>query len=174
MTSCRPCVAWGVRHCLRFCLHHFLNIDSRLGTETKRHFFQLLQKIFSRISKTNKFPIKMNCTEKLINFCLILLCTFVNLTKRSRKKISHWIVCLFMGFSSHSRIFHSYGDVTISTEGSNLDLYTALVAIEQWVFFLTVPHLMWRGPALYNGHLLRPVTLIPNAERLAVELSLPV
>ena len=30
------------------------------------------------------------------------------------------------------------------------------------------------GPTVYNGHLRGPVTLTPVAERLAVELSLPV
>ena len=33
-----------------------------------------------------------------------------------------------------------------------------------------MPH----GASIYNGHLRGPVTLTPNAERLAVELSLPV
>ena len=33
-----------------------------------------------------------------------------------------------------------------------------------------MPH----GPTLYNGHLRKPVTLTPVAERLEVELSLPV
>ena len=33
---------------------------------------------------------------------------------------------------------------------------------------------MTRGIRLYNGHLREPVTLAPIAERLAVELSLPV
>ena len=54
--------------------------------------------------------------------------------------------------------------------GANFDLCSALMAIEQWGFF-TVPHLLWH---VYNGHFRGPVTLTPNAERLAVELSLPV
>ena len=37
-----------------------------------------------------------------------------------------------------------------------------------------MPHLLQHGPTLYNGHLRGPVTLAPVAERLAVELSLPV
>ena len=39
------------------------------------------------------------------------------------------------------------------------------MAIEQWGIF-NVPYLLWHGPTLYNDHL--------RAERLAVELSLPV
>ena len=38
----------------------------------------------------------------------------------------------------------------------------------------SVSHLLWHGASVYNGHLRGPVTVTPNAERLAVELSLPV
>ena len=41
---------------------------------------------------------------------------------------------------------------------ANFDLCSALMAIEQWVFF-SVPHLLW-----YNGHLQGPVTLAPFAK----------
>ena len=37
-----------------------------------------------------------------------------------------------------------------------------------------VQHLLWQGTSVYNGHLRGPVRLTPIAERLAVELSLPV
>ena len=37
-----------------------------------------------------------------------------------------------------------------------------------------MPHLLRHGLTVYNGHLRGPVTLTPVAERLAVELSLPV
>ena len=56
---------------------------------------------------------------------------------------------------------------------TNFDLCSTLVEIEQWGFF-SVPHLLWHGASVYNGHLRVPVTLTPNSERLAVELSLPV
>ena len=72
--------------------------------------------------------------------------------------------------------FHSYGHVTIADEGLvNFDLCSALMhmAIEQWGF-ISVPHLLWHGASVYNGHLRGPMTLTPIAERLAVELSLPV
>ena len=39
---------------------------------------------------------------------------------------------------------------------------------------ISVPHLMWHRVFVYDGHLRGPVTLTPNAERLALELSLPV
>ena len=54
---------------------------------------------------------------------------------------------------------------------ANIDLCSALMTIEQWGFF-SVPHLLWHGASVYNGHLRGPVTLIPIAESLAVELSL--
>ena len=76
-------------------------------------------------------------------------------------------VC-FGGLSSHSRIFHLYGDVTTGE-----DLCSALMAIEQWGFF-SVPHWLWHRASVYNGHVRGPVTLTPIADRLAVELSLPV
>ena len=56
---------------------------------------------------------------------------------------------------------------------ANFDLYSALMAIEQWGFFC-VPHLLWLGASVYNGHLRGSVTLTPIAKRLTVELSLPV
>ena len=58
-------------------------------------------------------------------------------------------------------------------KAANFDLCSALMAIQQWGFF-SVPHLLWHGASVYNGHLRWPVTLTPIAERLAVELSLPV
>ena len=48
----------------------------------------------------------------------------------------HTLFCLFaclFWFLSHLRIFHSYGEVTITNEGlQNLDLCSALMAIQQW------------------------------------------
>ena len=51
------------------------------------------------------------------------------------------------------------------------DLCSTLMAVVQWGS-LGVPHLLWHGTFVYNGHLRGPVILTPNAERLAVELSL--
>ena len=76
-----------------------------------------------------------------------------------------WLV--LWSLSSHSSIFHSYGDVTIAGEGLQI------LTIEQWGIF-SVSHALRHGPTIYNGHLRGSVTLTPNAERLGVELSLPV
>ena len=40
---------------------------------------------------------------------------------------------------------------------ANFDQCLALMAIEQWVFF-SMPHLLWHGASVYNGHLREPVT----------------
>ena len=56
---------------------------------------------------------------------------------------------------------------------SNFDLRPALMAIEQWEF-LSMPHLLWHRASVYYGHLRGPLTLTLIAERLSVELSLPV
>ena len=64
----------------------------------------------------------------------------VSSTDIERCKRMH-LVCLFVcGFSSHSRIVHSYRDVTLdSEEAEKFDICSALMAIEQWGFF-GVPH----------------------------------
>ena len=47
------------------------------------------------------------------------------------------------------------------------------MAIDKSGFF-SVPHILWHGASLYNGHLRGPATLTPIAKCLTVELSLPV
>ena len=80
--------------------------------------------------------------------------------------------CLFVSlflwfcfFSSHSKIFtHFFTHLETSplpVKGCNFDLCPALMAIEQWGFY-SVPHLLWHGAFVYNGHLRRPVTLLPS------------
>ena len=53
------------------------------------------------------------------------------------------------GFTSRSRVFHLYGDVTIAGEGlQNLGLCSALRAFEQGGIFI-VPHLLWHGTSVF-------------------------
>jgi len=55
---------------------------------------------------------------------------------RWRGEVSFWILFVWYCFTSNSRIFHSYGDVTICRwRASNFGLYSARMAIEQWGFF---------------------------------------
>ena len=52
-------------------------------------------------------------------------------------------------FTSRPRIFHLYGDVTITGEGlQNLGLCSALRAFKQGGIFI-VPHLLWHGASVF-------------------------
>ena len=80
-------------------------------------------------------------------------------------------VCLFVIFRPTWEFFTHMETSPLPMKGCKFCL--APVAIEQWGFF-SVPHLLWQGASVKNGHLWGPVTLTPIVERLAVELSLPV
>jgi hypothetical protein len=55
-------------------------------------------------------------------------------------------------FTSRSRIFHLYEDVTIAGEGlQNLGLCSALRAFEQRGIFI-VPHLLWHDTSVFRCH----------------------
>ena len=41
---------------------------------------------------------------------------------------------------------------------ADFDLCSVFMTIEQWRFF-SVPHLLWHGPSVYNGHLRGPMPL---------------
>ena len=83
-------------------------------------------------------------------------------------------VCLYGVYRTTREFFTHMGTSSLPVKGCKLiDLCSALMAIEQWGFF-SVPHLLWHGASVYNGHLRRPATLTPIAERLAMELSLSV
>ena len=78
-------------------------------------------------------------------------------------------VCLFVrlfveGLSSYSRIFHSYGDASITGEGLQMLTYSR--------HFFSVLHLLLHEASVSNGHLRGPLTLTHIAERLEVKLSL--
>ena len=61
----------------------------------------------------------------------------------------------------HDRVRAAFFLLILGTHGYS--------SIEQWGFF-DVPHLLWRGTTVYNGHLWGSMTLTPVAEHLAVEL----
>ena len=77
------------------------------------------------------------------------------------------------GFTSHWRIFHSNGNVTIKGEG--FKFWPKLGTHGHWAErvgnIINAPYLLWHGSSVYNGHLRGPVTFAPVTERLAVELS---
>ena len=68
--------------------------------------------------------------------------------------------CLFDCFGFYVPFFHSYGDVTITSEGSQILTNTWHSAIEQRGIF-SVPHLLWNGASIYNGNFWESVTLTP-------------
>ena len=67
-------------------------------------------------------------------------------------------------FSSHWRIVHSYGDLTI---------HTLTIARHSWPLS-SEGYLACHTTFFYSGHLRGPMALTPIAKRLTVELSLPV
>ena len=85
------------------------------------------------------------------------------------QKISHCVETLIVcsGFSSHSRIFHSFGNVTIACGRMQILTYPQ----HSWPLS-SEDSLACHTYCVYNGHLRGPVTLTSIAERLAVELSL--
>ena len=102
-------------------------------------------------------------------FCVKLKNLAENLWKDATRNdrqlcVSCLIVC---GFTSHSRIFHSYGDVTII--GEMLQIFTYARHLWQWGFF-SVLHLMWHNISIYNGHLRGPVTLTSISKHLAITI----
>jgi hypothetical protein len=65
------------------------------------------------------------------------------------KKVFRCDWLIIYGFTSRSRIFHLYGDVTIAGKGlQNLGLSSALRAFEQGGIFI-VPHLLWHGTSVF-------------------------
>ena len=80
-------------------------------------------------------------------------------------------VCLFLLL--FFRLFVCFGGFNVSLEKFSLIWRSHHCWWRAWGFF-SVPHLLRHGSSVYNGDLRGPVTLTPIAERLAVELPLPV
>ena len=143
---------------LRLCvIHRKLNekiVKDKFPQPREEQEFDILHGVFCLLQKRAR-QIHTECDLSL--YCLV--CLF----------------CLFVwGVSSHSRIFHSYGDVSITGEWLQILTYarhlSLLMVIEQWGFF-NVPHLLWHGASV--------IMVISEdpwhstvAERLAVELLL--
>jgi hypothetical protein len=100
-----------------------------------------------------------NIEISLNPLCLVVLknilqdCYYINTCKNC---FLYWGFILILGdwliiygFTSRSRIFHLYGDVTIAGEGlQKLGLCSALWAFEQGGIFI-VPHLLWHGTSVF-------------------------
>ena len=79
------------------------------------------------------------------------------------------------GLSSHSRIFYSYVEVIIISEGLQILTYARYLwpLSSEVRTILSVLHLLSHGASVYNGNLRGPIRLTAVAERLAVELLQP-
>ena len=128
-----------------------------------------------------RFGLKLTCTGKTLKDIASLgvksqgiHIRFTNLYKIPRTAILRVIylcpkVALLFCLYVHLEFFVHLENVFTHLETSTLQTK----AIELWRFF-NVLHLLRHGASVYNCHPRGPVTLTPNAECLAVELSLPV
>jgi hypothetical protein len=83
---------------------------------------------------------------------------------RTRVKLPYFKIAwsIFYFLPSRSRIFHSYGDVTIAGEGlQNWGLCLALRAFEQGGIFI-VSHLLWNGTSVFSVSSEGPLHLIAS------------
>ena len=97
----------------------------------------------------------------------MLLAAICNIHKEIKRQL---FVCLFF-FVSLENLSLIWRRHHYHWRGANFELCLALMAIEQWGFF-NVPHPLWHGASLYNGHLRGPVKHT-YCQALAVQLSLP-
>ena len=129
----------------------------------KNNSFLLWQ---SSIIMFSKSVLVVGKTVNLHKFCLYwLTCgAFQRQTWRILYMHSVWLfVCFWLyvsdkNFSLIWRIHHNW------LGPSYLDLYSALMTIEQWRFF-SMPHLLLHRSSIYNGHLRGPLALTPVVER---------
>ena len=128
-------------------------------------------------------PIKsLKCIECPI-FSLVFHAVHLSSWSTAFSKVPYncWPVCnhlrnrtfrFILGFWGLFGCFHPTQDFSLIMSrthyrwmAANVDLCSALTAIEQWGFF----SVLWHGASVYNGHLWGLVTITPIAERLAVE-----
>ena len=81
------------------------------------------------------------------------------------KRYHKTFLCLFVCLEFFVILEHFFTHLETSPlPMKGCKLCSELMAIEQWGFF-RVPHLLWHGSSVYNGHLRWPVTLTPIAEQ---------
>jgi hypothetical protein len=87
-----------------------------------------------------------NCVSKILQTWENIINEYET-TRIINEIVIDWLI--IYGFTSRSRIFHLYGDVSIAGEGlQNLGLCSALRAFEQGGIFI-VPHLLWHGTSVF-------------------------
>ena len=68
--------------------------------------------------------------------------------------------CLFGVFRPTGEFFTHLETSWLPVKGCSFWPILALIAIKQWGY-LSVPHLLWHGASVYDGHLREPVKLTP-------------
>ena len=122
----------------------YMQNEENLAKEMETEITCNEKQVHVNLKKQTWTKTKINFTNVQINFLI-------------ENKFFNYCVCLFVWFFlSHLRIFHSYGDVTITREGP----YSALMSIEHRGFF-SVPRLLWQI-SIY--HSTQPSTCEANAQ----------
>ena len=103
----------------------------------------------------------------IINFIYIfhnVLIYSYSVTLNTTSHLPWWLVmCLFNGYNlfdclfvwcfwSHSKMFHSFGNVTIAVEGLQILTYARHLWPLSSEGSLACQHLLWHGASVYNGH----------------------
>ena len=135
-----------------------MGVDQVKGCCTSR-FFRILKRRYNLHRLTNKF----NYYTKVLSllqawysrpfYWRIIWCC-----RRPRFVVFAvclcvWVFCPTREFFTHWRHYRYLWKA--------LSFYSVLMTIGQWGFF-SVPHLLWHRISVYNGHLWKPKTLLPN------------
>ena len=80
------------------------------------------------------------------------------------------LFCLFVSSFCPTREFFTHLETSpLPVKGCKFLPYARYLWPLSMRVLFSMPHLLWHGASVYNGHLRGPVTLTPIAERLAVE-----
>ena len=132
-----------------------INIQNAYGSP-ENAIFRLLEKL-----KTMHVDFLIEKIQKRHSFFYFLNINFSN----------NLLVCLFEVFRPTREFFTHMETSPLPVKGCKF--WPMLGTHGHWAGgFFSVPHLMWHGSSVYNGHFWGLVTLTPIAERLAVELLL--
>ena len=116
----------------------------------------------------------INCSLKytFISIMLVVLPCITDWNQYYKNKKFCLLVCLvfFVLLENFLLIWRRHH---LRWRTANSDIYSAPMAIDQWRFF-SILHLLRHKASVYNGHQWGPVKLAPVADRLAVDMSLPV
>ena len=125
----------------------------------------LIHKLIDTYIPLNPFSINFVIYEPL--FFYSVMASKLNLMSFTLYMFASVCLKFFVSLYNFSSILEMS---SLQVTACNVDICSALMAIEQWEFVI-VPHLMWHGASVYNGHLRWSMTLTYIAERLAMELS---